>query len=183
MANALTGVRLLLVLPFAVLMAQGDARSAGLAALALAASIATDLLDGPVARRRGTVTAASAAFDHTTDCLFVTSGLAAGAVRGAFPWILPALVAAAFTQYVVDSYWLHREGRLRTSRLGRYNGVLYFVPLAGDILIRLGLPALGPLVGIIAWGLVASTVLSMLERVALARRRRAHLGGPAERRT
>lgn len=172
MANALTGARLLLVVPFAFLMARGDPLSAILAALVLAASIATDLLDGPIARRRGTVTAAGATFDHTTDFLFVTSGLAAGAARGAFPWILPALVAVAFTQYVLDSYWLHRDRRLRASRLGRYNGILYFVPLAGDILVRLGLPALHPALGIIVWGLVASTVLSILERLVLALPRR-----------
>ena len=177
MANALTGIRLLLVVPFVFLMARGDARSAGLAALVLAAAIATDLLDGRIARRRGTVTAAGAAFDHTTDFLFVTSGLAAGAARGAFPWILPALVAAAFTQYVVDSYWLHRDRRLRASRLGRYNGILYFVPLAADILVRLGLPVLEPLVGIVVWGLVASTVLSIMERLILARRRCEQLAG------
>ncbi|MBI4272150.1 MAG: CDP-alcohol phosphatidyltransferase family protein [Candidatus Rokubacteria bacterium] len=179
MANALTGVRLLLIVPFAVLMARGDARSAILAALVLAAAIATDLLDGPVARRRGTATAASAAFDHTTDFLFVTSGLAAGAARGAFPWILPALVAVAFTQYVVDSYWLHRDRRLRASRLGRCNGILYFVPLAGDILVRWGLPALEPLLGIVVWGLVASTVLSITERLVLALPRRERLAGRA----
>lgn len=179
MANALTGIRLLLVVPFVFLMARGDARSAGLAALVLAAAIATDLLDGPLARRRGTVTAAGAAFDHTTDFLFVTSGLAAGAARGAFPWILPALVAAAFTQYVADSYWLHRDRRLRASRLGRYNGILYFVPLAADILVRLGLPVREPLVGIIVWGLVASTVLSIMERLVLALPRRERLAGRA----
>ncbi len=44
---------------------------------------------GPIARRRGTVTALSGTFDHTSDFLFVTSGMFAGALRGAFPWILP----------------------------------------------------------------------------------------------
>lgn len=165
MANALTAGRLLLVVPFALLMARGDAGHAALAALVLAAAIATDLLDGPIARRRGTAGSAGGAFDHAADFLFVTSGLAAGASRGAFPWILPVLVTAAFVQYVADSYWLHRDRSLRTSRLGRWNGILYFAPLGGDILIRLGLGLLQPLLTALVWALVVSTVLSMGERL------------------
>ena len=139
MANALTAVRLLLVFPFAFFMAQGDRRSAIFALLAWVVALITDFLDGPIARRRGTVTAWSGTFDHTTDFLFVTSGLFAGALRGAFPWILPVLITAAFAQYVIDSYWIHRHTKLRGSKLGRYNGMLYFVPTCMDILIRMGL--------------------------------------------
>src|SRR5207302_11176960 len=113
----------------------------------------------------GTASAAGGTFDHTVDFLFVTSGLAAGASRGAFPWLLPILVAIAFAQYVVDSYWLHRDRRLRTSRLGRYNGILYFAPLGGDILIRLGLTFLQPLLPILAWTLVDSTLISTAVRM------------------
>jgi CDP-diacylglycerol--glycerol-3-phosphate 3-phosphatidyltransferase len=169
MAHALTLARLLLALPFGLLMAQAAARRAMLAALVLAVAIATDLLDGPLARRRGTVTPAGAAFDHTADCLFVTSGLAGGASRGTFPWALPVLVAAAFVQYVLDSYWLHRGRALRASRLGRWNGVLYFVPPAIDILIRLGLDGLRPLLPLLAWGLVLSTLASMGARLWVLR--------------
>lgn len=176
MAHALTAARLLLVIPFALVMARGDAYHAAMGALALVAAIVTDLLDGVIARRRGTASTAGGVFDHTTDCLFVTSGLAAGASRGAFPWILPALVAAAFVQYVVDSYWLHRDRSLRTSRLGRWNGILYFAPLGGDILIRLGVNVLQPVLTLLVWALVVSTVLSMGERLwaVTALRRRAH---------
>jgi phosphatidylglycerophosphate synthase len=180
MAHALTAARLLLVIPFTLVMARGDAYHAALAAFALAAAIATDFLDGVIARRRRTATTAGAVFDHTTDCLFVTSGLAAGASRGAFPWILPALVAAAFVQYVVDSYWLHRVRSLRTSRLGRWNGILYFAPLGGDILIRLGMSGLQPVLPLLAWVLVVSTVLSMGERLwAVTALRPRAAGSPA----
>ena len=180
MANALTAARALLALPFALLMTRADAWSAALAGLVLAAAITTDLLDGLLARRRGTATAAGGVFDHVADCFFVTSGLAGGALRGVFPWILPVLVPAAFTQYVVDSYWGHRGRALRTSALGRWNGILYFVPLGGDVLVRLGLHALGPVVTVVAWALVVSTVVSMGERLwALTRARRTARGSPA----
>jgi len=171
MANALTAIRLLLALPFALLMASGGAREAAIAGLLLAAAIATDLLDGAVARRRGTVTSAGGAFDHAVDFIFVVGGLAGGAGRGAFPWILPVLVTAAFLQYVVDSYWVDGRRALRPSRLGRYNGILYFAPLGGDILVRVGLGLLRPLVTAVAWLLVASTALSMAQRLRASWRR------------
>ena len=161
MAHALTSVRLLLAVPFGLLMAQAGARRAAQAALVMLVAIATDLLDGPLARRRGTVTATGAAFDHTADCLFVTSGLVGGASRGAFPWALPVLVAAAFVQYVLDSYWLYHGRALRANRLGRWNGILYFVPPAIEIAIRLGLEGLQPLLPLLVWGLVLSTLASM----------------------
>jgi CDP-diacylglycerol---glycerol-3-phosphate 3-phosphatidyltransferase len=165
MANALTALRLLLVAPFAFFMARGDARSAGFALAIWAVALATDFLDGPIARARGTAGSMSGLFDHGTDFLFVTSGLFAGAARGAFPWILPILIAAAFAQYVIDSYWIHRRSALRGSKLGRYNGMLYFVPPLLDILIRLGAVFLEPALKILVWLLVLSTIVSMGQRL------------------
>src|SRR5580704_13484632 len=169
MANALTSVRLLLVIPFAFFMAKGDRRSAIFALVAWVMALITDFLDGPIARRRGTVTAFSGTFDHTTDFLFVTSGLYAGALRGAFPWILPILITLAFAQYVIDSYWIHRHAKLRGSKLGRYNGMLYFVPTCMEIIIRLGASWLQPLLTILVWMLVLSTLVSMGQRLMLSR--------------
>lgn len=179
MANTLTAARVLLALPFAFFMAREGAWAAALAALVFAAAIATDLLDGPVARRRGAATEAGGVFDHAADCFFVTSGLAAGAARGALPWVLPALVVVAFVQYIVDSYWMYRGRALRRSALGRYNGILYFAPLGGDVLVRLGIVGLRPAVTALAWALVATTALSMGERLwAVTRLRRRVLGSP-----
>ena len=162
-------------------MAAGSDSAAVLAAAAITVGITTDLLDGPVARRAGSVSPFGGTFDHTTDFLFVVSGLAGGVVRGVFPWILPALVAAAFAQYTIDSYWLHRQGGLRGSRLGRYNGVLYFVPLCGDTLARLGLEFVRPAVPVVCWLLVLSTGVSMGQRLMGLRKRPAPPGGSSRR--
>src|SRR2546426_4630167 len=81
MANALTALRILLAVPFAFLMTRGDRWSAAPAGIVLVAAIATDLLDGVVARRRGTDTSAGGVFDHAADCLFVTAGLAAAGIH------------------------------------------------------------------------------------------------------
>ena len=169
MANALTAARLLLVAPFAFFMARGDVRSAVFALVTWAIALATDFLDGPIARRRGAVTSLSGTFDHTSDFLFVTSGIFAGASRGVFPWVLPVLITAAFAQYVIDSYWIHRRSKLRGSKLGRYNGMLYFAPPCLDILIRLGVRILQPVLNILVWMLVLSTLVSMGQRLMFRR--------------
>jgi len=169
MANALTALRLLLVIPFAFFMTKGDVRSAVFGLVIWAVALLTDFLDGPIARRKGTVTAWSGTFDHTTDFLFVTSGLFAGASRGVFPWILPVLIVAAFSQYFIDSYWIHRHAKLRGSKLGRYNGMLYFVPTCMEIIIRLGVHWLQPLLTVLLWILVLSTLVSMGQRLMLSR--------------
>ncbi len=182
MASSLTAVRLFLVFPFAFLMAREDADSATFAALVIVAAITTDLLDGPIAKWRGTASLPGRTFDHTTDFLFVTSGLVAGATRGVIPWILPLLIAAAFAQYVIDSYWFRQQSELCMNRLGRYNGILYFVPLCGDVLIRMGLSVLKPLLTPVVWILVVSTLLSMIQRLVVSLRSFEELpGGPPQK--
>lgn len=169
MANALSLLRLLLVAPFAWLVARGG-DSAVWAATLFCVAVATDLLDGPLARARGTASAVGRALDHAADFAFVDAGLFAAAAGGAIPWLLPVLVAVAFAQYVVDSYWLRRAGELRMSGLGRWNGVLYFVPLAGALLVQLGATPLAAPNRWIAWALAASTVVSIADRAISLRR-------------
>jgi CDP-diacylglycerol--glycerol-3-phosphate 3-phosphatidyltransferase len=181
LANAITSVRLVSIAPFAFFMAHGDKRYAEFALITYIVALATDFADGPIARRLGTVSAIGGTFDHTVDFLFVTSGLFAGASRGVFPWILPALIVAAFAQYFIDSYWIHRNGRLRKSKLGRYNGILYFVPLCMAILIQLGAHVLQPLLTVLVWALVASTIVSMGQRLTFSIFSEKFAGSPAEK--
>jgi CDP-diacylglycerol---glycerol-3-phosphate 3-phosphatidyltransferase len=169
MANALSLLRLLLAAPFAWLVAQ-DAGSAVPAATLFCVAIATDLADGPLARARGTVSAVGRALDHLADFAFVDAGLFAAAISGVIPALLPVLVAVAFAQYVVDSYWLHRAGELRMSGLGRWNGVLYFVPLGGALLVELGARSLAAPNRWIAWLLIGSSVVSIADRALSLRR-------------
>jgi CDP-diacylglycerol--glycerol-3-phosphate 3-phosphatidyltransferase len=168
-AHALTLVRVVLLAPFAYWMYAETPQSAALAGVALAAAVGSDLLDGAVARRSGTQSSFGRAFDHGADCAFVSVGLAALAARGGVSWLLPVLVVVAFAQYAFDSYWLHRKGELRMSALGRWNGILYFVPLVVDVALRLdvGVPALA--LRAIAWLLIASTLASIADRALAAR--------------
>ena len=169
MANALTAVRLALALPLAFALARPDLLSPGVVALLIGLAIATDFLDGPVARRQGTASAAGMLFDHGTDCLFVTSGLTGAAIAGSITPILPALIPFAFGQYVFDSYVWHRQRQLRASYLGRWNGILYFVPIVLVAASRMPFPAgfaslLQLAARALAYLLAASTVVSMLDR-------------------
>jgi phosphatidylglycerophosphate synthase len=174
LANALTLLRLALA-PGLVAAILGDAPEIGAAILALA--VATDVADGRVARRRAEASALGGALDHAV-AAFVTAGAAALAARGLLPAPLPLLIAAAFLQYARSART--PDGALRRSRLGRWNGIAYYaivaVPLGRDAL-GIGWPA-PPLVRALGWLLVATTTLSMADRLRLARRSRRAPGSP-----
>jgi phosphatidylglycerophosphate synthase len=168
-ANALTAIRLALALPIAAALARPGLLAPGVVALLLGLAIASDYLDGPVARRTGTASASGMLFDHTTDCLFVTAGLTGAAIAGSITPILPALIPLAFGQYVVDSYVWSRQRQLRASFLGRWNGILYFVPVVLIVAARLPFPAgfaslLRLAARVLGYLLVASTVASVIDR-------------------
>lgn len=169
MANALTSLRLLLVLPVAVGLARPGSSAPYWLLACIVVAIATDYFDGIVARRTGTASPRGQLFDHSTDFLFVTSGLGGAAIAGTVPAALPLLIVVAFSQYVLDSYWLHRDKQLRMSTLGRWNGILYFVAvvvvaLSGfDFATRSG-AAWPTLVAWLSYALLASTGASILDR-------------------
>lgn len=128
-----------------------------------------------MARWQGTASPGGQLFDHATDFLFVTAGLTGAALAGQIPGVLRVLIAVAFTQYVFDSYWVHRQKQLRMSRLGRWNGVLYFVPLVLLVAARLDVvPGLTPWLAqtarVSGYALAVSTVLSIADRASAAAR-------------
>ena len=174
MANLLTAIRLTVVAPTAIGFARPDLVPPLMLVGVVTAAIVTDYFDGVGARRFGTATPQGQLFDHTTDFLFVTCGLAGAAVGGLVTWLLPVLIIAAFSQYVLDSYFFNNTKRLRMSVIGRWNGILYFVPLVTISLSRLGFAsdaeaALSFLGLVLSYLLIASTVVSIIDR-ALAPR-------------
>jgi phosphatidylglycerophosphate synthase len=169
-ANGLTLARLVMApLCAAAIYNEWTLTAAGL----FVAAVISDFADGPLARRRGEASRLGAFFDHATDATFVALGLLALGLRGALPLALPLLVVVAFVQYSIDSRVFARLP-LRASALGRANGIAYFVllgvPLVRDAL-GLGWPGEG-LVRFLAWVLVATTIASMLDRLAALRRAR-----------
>ncbi len=136
------------------------------AAAILWIAIATDVADGRLARHYDCQSNLGGLLDHSSDAFFVSVTLAALVLHGLIPAVLPCLVVLAFVQYMLDSNSL--AGRpLRTSQLGRYNGICYFV-LAGFPVMQHALQfylidaSYFPWLG---WGLVLSTSISMIDRL------------------
>ncbi|RIL04426.1 MAG: hypothetical protein DCC71_14225 [Proteobacteria bacterium] len=168
-ANALTLARLAMAPALAAAIATGRAP---LATAIYFAAVATDLADGPVARRYGETSPLGGVLDHAVDATLCVLGLAALASTGAVPWAFAPLVALAFAQYALDSN-THRGRPLVASQLGRWNGVAYYVLIAVPI-VRDTLGWSWPGARLVWWlgaALALSTVASMLDRLAARRRR------------
>ena len=173
-ADALTLLRLLAVPPFVLAVCEG---SPLLASSIFAIAAATDFADGRVARARGLSSTFGGFLDHAVDAAFVSAGAAALASVGALPWLLSPLIAVAFVQYALDSKLMRSRG-LRASSLGRWNGIAYYVIVAIPVVrdaLGLGWPGAG-LVRALGWALVASTLLSITDRLRLLARARGSSG-------
>ena len=129
MANLLTAIRLLLVIPVAMAIANASLFASWFLLALIAIAIASDYFDGKVARALKTASARGMLFDHGTDFIFVTIALFALSTIGLSSVLLPLLIVIAFSQYVLDSYFLFKQKQLRMSFLGRWNGIFYFVPI------------------------------------------------------
>ena len=172
MANLLTSLRLLLAFPAAAAFAVESLLPPPALAGILLAAIASDYVDGKVARSRGTASASGQLFDHATDCAFVTACLTGAALAGDVPWLLPPLIAAAFLQYVFDSYYLQRRKSLRMSFLGRWNGIFYFAPLVLIAAARLIDPLQDILLAtasLLCYALIVTTIISIADRALASR--------------
>jgi phosphatidylglycerophosphate synthase len=163
-ANAISAVRIALtpLVAWAVLESHPVLAMAGLAFV-----IASDLLDGFVARRRRQATAFGTLLDHTADALFVTVLAGTGAHLGLLPGALAPLIALAFLQYVFDSR-IVGERTLRPSRLGRINGIAYYIAVAAMSVTHVLVPDVAPARTAVmggGWLLVAATTASIAERM------------------
>ena len=177
-ANSLTMIRLVLAPVLGWSITHGHW---WLAAFTVLGAIASDVLDGKLARSQGTASSFGGFFDHATDAIFVSTGAwALAAVDLINPWLWP-LIGIAFLQYTLDSNLL-RGQQLRTSKLGKYNGIGYYALVSAAIgcqtllstspLSPARLPMLQELLGTLhnaveaaAWLLLISTLISMIDRL------------------
>jgi len=138
--------------------------------MVFAVAAASDVVDGRLARRAGTASAAGRFFDHLADIGFILVALSAYVRLGLAPWWVPASIAASFAFYFVDS--LRRTPRapsLIGSRLGHWGGVANYV-LIGVLVFNhsAGLEVLPPavmmllflLVPLYSFGAIAARLLS-----------------------
>ena len=135
------------------------------ASFLLILAILSDLLDGPIARKKGQESSTGALIDHSCDAFLVAVLLFVLNITHEIPLLLPVLVILSFLQYVFDSKALTGQ-RLRTSFLGRFNGICYFVLVSLCIFteaLEINIPDYTILN--FAWILITSTLLSMSERL------------------
>lgn len=163
LSNALTSMRLIAAPYFYWLIVNQSWRAA---CLIFWLAVASDVMDGRLARARSETSAFGGLLDHASDATFVVLGQMALFMEGWVPALLPLLIAAAFVQYALDSRVLAGHV-LRASFLGRWNGILYFIP-PGVIVTRGAFDLSIPpdwIVVFLAWALVVSTMVSMAARL------------------
>ena len=173
--NYLTLTRLILIIPMGITIID---QTWGLTASIFLIAIITDVMDGYFARLFNQSTAFGGLFDHATDALFVSAGLTCLAMLSLVSQILPVLIILSFTQYVLDSRALEGQ-KLIASRIGRANGICYYMLLGVSIGFQLlGLTSMLFAQGVLvlSWILCITTIISILDRaVALWR----HSQGPS----
>jgi cardiolipin synthase len=90
--NAISILRIALIPVFVLLIVDPDTTTLGL--LVFGGVVATDWVDGLIARRTGQVTELGKVLDPVADRLAIASGIIALAIRGVFPWWAAVLILA-----------------------------------------------------------------------------------------
>jgi phosphatidylglycerophosphate synthase len=105
-ANALTVARLMATPLFIACAVRAPAQPlfGWLAGLLFAFAAWSDVVDGRIARRRGTASERGRVLDHFADITFILGSLATYVHLGVAPWWVPASIALSFSVYVIDSW-------------------------------------------------------------------------------
>ncbi len=128
--NALSASRIALIPVFVWLIVHRGTELGGL--LLFAGVVATDWVDGAIARRTGTVSELGAVLDPTADRLAIGAGLIALIVRDAFPlWAALLILVRDALILLVGGALLLRRVRLEVRFLGKVAtfGLMTAVPL------------------------------------------------------
>lgn len=137
-------------------------------------AVVSDLIDGPIARRLEQATELGTRVDHTADFVFVFFGFVGLSLQDGtlVPLALPVLQFCAFFEYAYTGPQAHSS--LLPSRLGKFNGVAYFVVVVAvptQSAFELDwIPTL--FIYGFCWVLVTSTVVSMAIRLSTRIRNR-----------
>lgn len=140
--DALSVIRLLLAVPAFLLISEYLETGEGLPVLlaVLAAVVATDQLDGRIARRFGCCTDLGARLDVTADVAFAVSGILALAVTGSTPYILLAAMGLLFIAFAFSSKAAGR-GKVVYDPVGKIAGILCMTfPYVAVVSVWFGFP-------------------------------------------
>lgn len=124
-ANLLSASRFVLgAVWLAVFLCAGQ-RPEILSSIALVAAV-SDFLDGRVARNMRSDGGFGRWLDNLADIAFVLTALTCEARAGAIPVYIPALAAASFAQYAIDSVVIGGSRTPVKSRIGHWCGVVNY---------------------------------------------------------
>jgi cardiolipin synthase len=105
--NVISFSRIALIPVFFLLIVDPDTTTAGV--ILFAVVIATDWVDGTIARRTGQVTELGKVLDPVADRLAIAAGIIALVIRGVFPvWAAVAILARDLVVLLAGSYVLSR---------------------------------------------------------------------------
>lgn len=136
-ANGLTTLRVALVPVFAWLLLDdaGEHTAYRWAAFAVfLLAVATDRIDGDIARRRGLVTNFGKVVDPLADKALTGTAFVALSVLGELPWAVTVLVLGREVGVTLLRLWVIRHGVIPASHGGKVKQFLQCVALSGYIL-------------------------------------------------
>ncbi|HEX3301002.1 MAG TPA: CDP-alcohol phosphatidyltransferase family protein [Actinomycetota bacterium] len=106
--NAISALRIALIPVFFTLIVHEDTTTAGL--IMFGCVVATDWVDGTIARRTGQVSELGKVLDPVADRLAIAAGIIALAIRGVFPvWAAVAIIARDLAVLGVGVFLLARR--------------------------------------------------------------------------
>lgn len=138
--NALTVVRLILVVPFVVLLfGMGhSATSRVVATVIFVIASATDFFDGAIARRNNLVTNFGKVADPIADKALTGSALIGLSFLGELAWIVTVVILVREAVVTLMRFWVIKDGVIAASRGGKAKTVtqllailLYLLPISG----------------------------------------------------
>src|SRR5215472_14314863 len=172
--NGLTMLRLVLVPVFVMFLVADSNASRIVAFFVFGVASVTDLLDGHLARRSGTITDFGKIADPIADKALTGAALITLSVLGDLPWWVTAVILAREVGVTLLRFWVIRHGVIAASRGGKIKTVLQIVAIGLYILpLQMGSAREGVMAAAVAVTLV--TGVDYIAR-ALSLRRAARIG-------
>ena len=131
-ANVLTGVRLVLVPVFLVVLFVGDGHETFwriAAFIVFTVAVITDRFDGALARSYGMVTEFGTLIDPIADKALIGAALIGLSILGELPWWVTVVVMVREWGVTALRFWVIRHGVMPASRGGKLKTVLQAIAL------------------------------------------------------
>jgi CDP-diacylglycerol--glycerol-3-phosphate 3-phosphatidyltransferase len=168
-ANVLTGVRLVLVPVFLVVLFVGDGHETFwriAAFVVFAVAVITDRFDGALARSYGMVTEFGTMADPIADKALIGAALIGLSILGDLPWWLTVVIMAREIGVTVLRFVVLRHGVIPASRGGKLKTLVQAVAIGLFVL-----PLSGPWLSgawVVMWAAVVLTVITGVDYVVSA---------------